>query len=272
MKTKKNLKFSILLFFGYIAYLLLERPINLILEKFSLSLLHQGFLSNLTLLLPLLILITYLLYKLNHQNKLTSKTKKIYLIPIAYLLFTIAMSFSIFENAVSVDFVVFVFGLCLVGFTEEFLFRGIIFPNLSSAFSSIYIGAITSSFLFGIGHYINLISIPKYINEITFQVISAFCIGILMCGILYKTKNLIVPALIHTIFNLNSLIRAFTYLRSDPKLEIKNKEVFHPTIWELLNQELMFNLACLTIGFALLYYQNKKETRKITTGNNVYKT
>jgi len=268
MKKNLNFKYHILLFFGYVWYLMLEGPINLQLEYFSLSLLYKGFLSNLILLLPLLIFLTFQLLKLNLEKYLTARNKKIFLIPVTYLLFIIAMNFSAFKTAISLDFIFFVFGLCLVGFTEEFLFRGILFPNLSNGFSSIYLGAITSSFLFGITHFINLINNFEYINEITFQVISSFCFGILMCGVLYKTKNLIIPALIHSIYNLQAMIRTFNGIRKNQIPLSENKEIFHPSIWELLNQELMFNLLCLITGIVLIYIENKKEMREITTGNN----
>ncbi|MGS2738753.1 CPBP family intramembrane glutamic endopeptidase [Sinomicrobium sp. M5D2P17] len=266
----KTFKFqhSILLFFGYAAYLLLENPLNLILEKFSLPVLYQGYLSNLILLLPLLLFLVFLLYNLNLEKYLTTKDKRIFLIPAVYLLYIIAANFKEFENTFSLEFFIFLFGLCLVGFTEEFLFRGILFTKLTTPFSSVYIGAIMSSFLFGIGHYINLIHSPDFINEITFQVIYAFCIGILMCGIFYRTKNLFIPSLIHTILNLQAQIRTFNAIRNKQTPIMKKQEVFHPSLGEILSQELMFSLFCLIVGFILIYYQHKKDNNKITIGNS----
>ncbi|MDT0645011.1 type II CAAX endopeptidase family protein, partial [Zunongwangia sp. F363] len=270
MKDKFPMKYTVILFLGYIAYLLLEHPINSFIETFSLPILYQGYLSNLILLFPLLILLIFLLFRLNLEKSLKSKDKRIYLIPIGYLFFVIIMSFSAFKNAISLELLIFLFSLSLVGFTEEILFRGIIFPKLSDYFSSIWLGALFSSFLFGIGHYINLFKNPDSINEITYQVISAFCIGVLMCGIFYKTKNIFIPSLIHTIFNLQSLIRVFNGIRNQKTtISDTSKEVFHPSIWELLNQELLFNLSCFLIGLALIFFANKnKENSIITAGNN----
>ena len=264
------MKYTLVLFFGYIAYLLLEHPINSFIRTFSMPILYQGYLSNLILLFPLLLLLVFLLFRLNLEKTLKSKDKRIFLIPIAYLFFVLIMSFSAFKSAISLELLIFIFSLSLVGFTEEILFRGIIFPKLSDYFSSIWLGALFSSFLFGIGHYINLLKNPDSINEITSQVIYAFCFGVLMCGIFYKTKNIIIPAFIHTIFNLQSLIRVFNGIRNQETtvLETPN-DVFHPSIWELLNQELLFNLSCFTIGLALIFLANKnKKNSIITAGNN----
>lgn len=264
------MKYTLLLFLGYTAYLVLENPLNSFLGAFSLPILYQGFLSNLILLFPLLIFLVFLLFRLNLEKSLKSEDGRIFLIPIAYSFFIIINSFSAFKNAISVDFLMFIFSLCLVGFTEEILFRGIIFPKISDYFSSIWLGALFSSFLFGIGHYINLIKNPDSINEITYQVISAFCIGVLMCGIFYKTKNIIIPALLHTIFNLHSLIITFNGIRNQkPTIAEAPNEVFHPSIWELLNQELTFNLSCLIIGLALIFSGIRSKESRITAGNTI---
>ena len=259
-----------LLFLGYIAYLVLENPLNSFLGTFPLPILYQGYLSSLILLFPLLIFLVFLLFRLNLEKSLKSKHNKIFLIPVAYLLFIIIMSFSAFKNAISLEFLIFTFSLGLVGFTEEIFFRGIIFPKISDYLSSIWLGALFSSFLFGIGHYINLIKYPDSINEITYQVIFAFCIGVLMCGIFYKTKNIIIPALLHTFFNLQSLIGTFNGIRNQKTnfSEAPNK-IFHLSIWELLNQELAFNLSCLIIGLALIFSGIRNKESSINTSGNI---
>lgn len=263
MKKTRDLQISILLFFAYVAYLLLEGPLNRLLETLSLSPQFQAYLANLLLLLPLLIALYFLLIKLNLEKSLTSKNKRIFLIPAAYLVFTVAMSFNAFSDALSPELLLFLFGLCLVGFTEEFLFRGIIFPKLTTAFSSVYLGAIASSFLFGIGHYINLIGNSEAINTVTSQVIYAFCIGIFMCGLFYKTKNLLVPALIHTILNLDSLIRTWNAVRNNRIPNVGSTQVYHPSLWEALSQEGLFMFFCLTAGLFLIYHQNRKEQGQV---------
>jgi len=259
MKKTFDLKYSLLLLIGYILYLLLETPLNTIISGFPLPLLYQGFISNLILLIPILSFVIFLLHKLNLKQSLKFRNIKIFLMPLAYLLFIIAMNFSAFESSVSFDFLIFIFGLCLVGFSEEFIFRGILFPKLSINIASIYSGAIVSSILFGVVHYINLINNPEFFNEITSQAISAFCFGVLMCGIFYKTKNLYVPALIHTIFNLQNSIRSFNFIRNDEIPKSIEISFSHPSIQELLSQELMFNLFSLIAGLSIIYYQIKKE-------------
>ena len=249
------------------SYLLLEEPLAGVLNKFSLPLLYQGYITNVILLLPLLLLLIFLLFKFNLEKGLALKEKKVFLIPAAYLVLTVAMNFTAFKSAVSFDFIIFLFGLCLVGFTEEFMFRGIIFPKMTNAFSSVYIGALASSFLFGIGHYINLFRQPGAINEVTSQVIFAFSIGILMCGILYKTKNLIIPALIHTILNLGATIRTFKALKNAQIPVVENKDAFHPPLWEIVSQELGFILFCLISGFILIFHQKRKER---ITADSIY--
>ena len=49
-------------------------------------------------------------------------------------------------------------------------------------------------------HYINYIKTPRF-DTVTSQVIFAFCIGYFFCGLLLKTRNIYIIALIHAAFN-----------------------------------------------------------------------
>ena len=92
-----------------------------------------------------------------------------------------------------------------VGFYEEFIFRGVAFPMLISAFKknkrTILISAVLSSLIFGLVHYINLIGDPDNFAGITNQVFFATAIGVFFCGIMVRTESIVVPVVLHTLVN-----------------------------------------------------------------------
>lgn len=93
----------------------------------------------------------------------------------------------------------------LIGFTEEVYFRGVVFPFFIEKFKGLKLGVfksvIISSLLFGLAHYFNLIKEPGNFWGITTQVIFAFAIGFLFCGLLLRTGNIIPIAIIHMFIN-----------------------------------------------------------------------
>lgn len=99
---------------------------------------------------------------------------------------------------------------CLsVGVFEEFVFRGIIFPMFAGYFSADRKGFIQafvfSSVTFGVVHLFNLFAGAGF-GPTVLQVGYSTLIGGLCAFALIKTKNLLFPALVHSVYNFCGLI------------------------------------------------------------------
>jgi membrane protease YdiL (CAAX protease family) len=94
----------------------------------------------------------------------------------------------------------------LAGFTEEMCVRGLMFPLIVKANNNrrqiILISALLSSIIFGLLHYSNLKNQPGNFEGITSQVVFGFAIGMYFCGLLLRTENILVPAVMHGLFNI----------------------------------------------------------------------
>ena len=96
--------------------------------------------------------------------------------------------------------VVYVFAMCVVGATEELLFRGFLFQAMAK--KSLRNAIILTSILFGIGHIVNLINgSGQSTLESICQVFYAVSIGFLLAAVLYRGKSIIPGMIMHGIFN-----------------------------------------------------------------------
>lgn len=96
-----------------------------------------------------------------------------------------------------------------ISLCEEFIWRKVIFLKLLSAWNKTKKGVlcsiILSSVLFGLCHYINVLTGNQPFLQTTIQVLSSVCMGIFVSGIFYRTGGIIVPILIHCICDFSNL-------------------------------------------------------------------
>lgn len=95
-----------------------------------------------------------------------------------------------------------------IGFTEEILFRGLIFRNFLRRYGmtkkGIYLSIIISSIIFGLVHALNGISSSP--DAVIQQVIYATAMGVI-CALFYLiTGNLLVPVLCHGLFDFTDYV------------------------------------------------------------------
>jgi membrane protease YdiL (CAAX protease family) len=93
----------------------------------------------------------------------------------------------------------------VVSLHEEFYFRGIL---LSLFKDNINKAILISSFIFGAGHFVNIVTaffddliLSEFLLSTLIQVIFAFIIGIVYAGTVLITKSIIPAILFHTIWN-----------------------------------------------------------------------
>ena len=115
---------------------------------------------------------------------------------------------SAFDKVGGMEIFSFVFYCVLVGFFEEGIFRGIVFPLLAERFPKNRKGVILTFFLssglFGLAHLFNLFA-GAGIGGVALQVCYSTLIGGLCAFALMKTKNLLCCAFVHTTYNICGL-------------------------------------------------------------------
>lgn len=113
----------------------------------------------------------------------------------------------------TLETLVYVAGMLLVGFLEELIFRGLLFKAMST--ENLKSAIIVSSLTFGIGHMVNLLNgSGADLLENLCQVCYALAIGFLYVTIFHRGGSLVPCILSHGIFN---ALSAFSYeQRMDP--------------------------------------------------------
>ena len=107
------------------------------------------------------------------------------------------------------DIVLFVFYCVSVGFIEELVFRGVLFPALLGNFSrdkkGIWKAFVLSSVFFGVAHLTNLFNGAGIVPTLL-QTLYTTLTGGLFCFAFIKTKNVLCSAGIHAVYNIGGLI------------------------------------------------------------------
>lgn len=85
----------------------------------------------------------------------------------------------------------------LIGFTEEILFRGIICDTLLDE-DNLLNTSILASAIFGVAHFNNIFA-GGNIESVIFQVLGAFAVGFYFTAIYYRTHNIWVVIILHTL-------------------------------------------------------------------------
>ena len=95
----------------------------------------------------------------------------------------------------------FIFYNLAIAISEEFLFRGAIFTQMLDSWKDrkgfIWMAIITSSVLFGLRHFLNLVTAPNVILSTIGQVLFTFMAGFYLCAVYLRTRNIWVCVIIH---------------------------------------------------------------------------
>jgi len=208
---KKEIKTSILVLIGFLAFLWIEKPVR---ELLSLSLndpVAAKHISGIFIRIILIVITALLIAKLRFSEFVglkpwtRFKNAQAIIIPLSLIFAGIVSNGETYIKAGVKPLVLFILFTLTVGIAEEFAFRGIIFPLTIKAVRNwkrpILIGALLSSLMFGAVHFINLFSQPDNLIGITSQVFFAVAIGVFFCGLMVRTENILVPCLIHALVN-----------------------------------------------------------------------
>lgn len=94
----------------------------------------------------------------------------------------------------------------LIGISEEYLFRGLIFPQVLKASGTwthkdLYAAISVSSLLFACIHVLNLSN--QDLTATVIQMINAFSIGCLFCALYIRSGSLLLPIIFHSLWDFN---------------------------------------------------------------------
>ncbi len=142
-----------------------------------------------------------------------------------------------------IDFTLFALNCVFVGFFEELVFRGVLFALLASIFTKDKKGLlksyVLSSVIFGVTHLLNIFggaSVPATILQAGYSTLT----GGLFAFALLKTKNILIPAFVHAVYNFCGLLFTGTQgLGTGSILDV-------PTI-------VMMCVVCISVGAFVLY-------------------
>ena len=108
-----------------------------------------------------------------------------------------------------VDVCLFVLYCICIGLFEEAVFRGVVFSVIAGYFSKDKEGLIkalvVSSFIFGLAHLFNLFYGAGFLGTLL-QVFYTTLTGGLFAFVFIKTKNILVPAFLHAVYNFCGLL------------------------------------------------------------------
>ena len=85
----------------------------------------------------------------------------------------------------------------MIAMSEEFIFRGMILHRFIQSKNGIFTAVIFSSLIFGIRHFLNLITMPNTVISTIGQVLFTFMAGFYLCAVYIKTDNIWICVLIH---------------------------------------------------------------------------
>ena len=95
----------------------------------------------------------------------------------------------------------FIFYNLAIAVSEEFLFRGAMFTQMLDSWknkkSFIWVAILISSIIFGLRHFLNLITTPNTLITTIGQVLFTFMAGFYLCAVYLRTRNVWVCIIIH---------------------------------------------------------------------------
>ena len=100
------------------------------------------------------------------------------------------------------EILLYILSMCLVGFLEEVLFRGLLFKGMCQ--SNVTVAIIVSSLTFGVGHIVNLL-LGAPLFETLLQLIYASAIGFCYTAIFHVSGSILPCILSHIFVNSTSI-------------------------------------------------------------------
>ena len=126
-----------------------------------------------------------------------------------YIIFTGQPIYTVFDLDFIKIFLVIAIATVMIAICEEFIWRRIIFSKLlyewQTSTKGVYGAVFVASAGFGICHYMNILTAGQSFQETTSQVLNAFCVGIFLAGLYYRTGRIIVPVGLHCISDFSNL-------------------------------------------------------------------
>lgn len=270
---KRKTKYLPILLIPYSVFFVLSGiPLANSLKNNQNSLLIVSMLIAIILLILLFITFAWLIKKNDFlefngiKNGIKYINPKVLLIPLIYFIYIIIRDFNIYSNLKILELILLAISSLLIGLSEEFFFRGILFPYFISFFKlkkySLYFSILLSSIIFGLFHYLNLFQSSGSFVGMTLQVLYAFFTGILFCALLLRTKSIIIPSLIHALIDFSGLTHVL--YRNKTTIIPKNldKKLPDGIFWEVLIQKSMGYILILICAIILIRRVNKIELYK----------
>jgi membrane protease YdiL (CAAX protease family) len=258
---KKEIKNSLLILVGFLVFLWLEKPLREILINCQINELSAQFISGIFIRSLLIIASLIIITKLN-LNKflgiypyLKIRNLQAVVIPLGFITIGIISNFGVYLNTNLVVLILFSGSVLAIGFVEELIFRGILLPLFIKSFinnkNSLLLSVILSSLLFSCIHLINLISQPDNLVGILSQVFFALSIGVFFGGLMLRTENILVPAILHALIN---------FAFGSGKLKNETHDILND---DILNKIDWSSLVPTTIFFIFIFLSGIYMIRKV---------
>lgn len=205
----KALKYALLIVLASVLVLMLRVPLGIALHEYYDSQFLGELIAGSAIRLLLILGLLYFVVKKGFlpfnglYPSFTVTNLFLFFISIAIILVLAYSSYEVYLQAKPGKLMLFGLSNVLIGVFEELLFRGIVFPLLIIHFAgkkqSILKAAYLSAILFGLIHLIGLIRHPEKVYTIINIVIYAIGIGFLFACLLLRTRNILIPALLHAL-------------------------------------------------------------------------
>lgn len=185
----------------HLIYVLIILIINIIFKFLKIEFFSDLEIKTISRFILVVITFTYIFVNFKLDKNYFLKNTLLYSIVSVTLL---SLSFNTFISDYNTyELSMFIGFTFLTGTFEEFLFRIIVFFSIWNLFQnkSFLIKVLISSLIFGLSHLSNLFNEDIVKVTVISQVIFAFIVGIFLFAILFKTKNILVPILVHCLIN-----------------------------------------------------------------------
>lgn len=208
---RKNITIATAILLGFLAILWLQRPLRELLLFLELDAEIIEFSSGI-IIRTILIILTILVLKrlqLERFSGISPWTRPVnllvILIPFSIIIMAIIGNWDTYLDADGEILLLFGISTLLIGIAEELIFRGTIFPLFIRALKHIkrpiLLSALLSNLMFGMVHFVNLLSQPENFTGILSQVFFALAIGVFFCGLMVRTENILIPVAFHALVN-----------------------------------------------------------------------
>ncbi|HQR70152.1 MAG TPA: CPBP family intramembrane metalloprotease [Burkholderiaceae bacterium] len=106
----------------------------------------------------------------------------------------------------------------LVGLSEEWMFRGVLFQGLRSRLA-LWPAILLTSALFGAVHVMNVVTTGQ-LGEAVVQAVAAFMSGMVMIALLIRTGSIWVPIVYHALWDFGTFVVSVGSAASGPPIDV----------------------------------------------------